>query len=83
MKISVLLQQGDGDFGSSFWLDKEMVVSALKAADFSVDTLLKFHEILESESTEKHQKFLDLLGFSKDEMKYILDRLQSTQNQEA
>jgi len=81
-KISVLLQKNEYELDSSFWLDKELVISALKSADFSADTLLKFHEILEDESPEKHQKFLDLLGFTEEEMKYILNKLQACENRE-
>ena len=79
MKISALLQKSERELDSSFWLDKEFIVSALKTADFSTDTLLKFHEILEGESPEKHQKFLDLLGFTEGEMRYILDKLQANE----
>ena len=82
MKISELLQGEKQEFDPGFWMDKEFVVSALKAADFSADTLLKFHEILEGESPAKHQKFLDLLGLTEIEMKYILDKLQVNENQE-
>ena len=79
-KISELLKKNECELDASFWLDKEFVVSALKAADFSTDTLLKFHEILEGESPEKHQKFLDLLGFTQTEMTYILEKLQAHEN---
>ena len=79
-KISALLQKDEYELGSSFWLDKEFVVSTLRTADFSADTLLKFHGVLEGESREKHQKFLDLLGFTESEMKYILDKLKSNEN---
>ena len=82
IKISELLQKSETELDASFWLDKEFVVSALKTADFSADTLLKFHEILEDESPEKHQKFLDLLGFTEAEMKYILNKLQGNENRE-
>ena len=81
-KISVLLQKDEYELDSSFWLDKEFVVSALSTADFSADTLLKFHEILEGESHEKHQRFLELLGFTESEMKYILSKLQANKNRE-
>ena len=81
-KISTLLQKRECEPDFSFWLDKEFVVSALKAADFSADTLLKFHEILEGESPEKHQRFLGLLGFTEAEMEYILKKLQSNEKQE-
>ena len=81
-KISALLQKKEYELDSSFWLDKEFVVSALRAADFSADTLLKFHEILEGESPVKHQKFLDILGFTGAEMGYILNYLQSIENRE-
>ena len=82
VKIALLLQKSEGELDASFWLDKEFVVYALKAADFGADTLLKFHEILEGESSEKHKKFLNLLGFTEAEMKYILDKLQSDEYQE-
>ena len=45
-------------------------------------TLFKFHEILEGESHEKHQRFLDLLGFTESEMKYILGKLQPNEDRE-
>ena len=79
-KIAALLQKSEGELDSSFWMDKEFVVSALKAADFSADILLKFHEILDGESPEKHQKFLNSLGFTETEMKYILNKLQVNEN---
>ena len=82
VKISALLQNNEDELDASFWLDKEFVVSALISADFSGDTLLKFHEILEGESREKHQKFLNLLGFTEAEMKYILKKLQTNEHRE-
>jgi len=81
-KISALLQQGEDRPDVTFWLDKELVASALRAADFDADTLLRFHGILEGESPEKHHKFLSMLGFTEAEMKYILGKLQSGEAQE-
>ena len=78
-KISRKLQKPDGVTDPSLWLDKELVFSALKAADFSSELLLKFHGILEGESPEKHKKFLDTLGFTEEEMLYILEKLRRSE----
>jgi DNA-binding transcriptional MerR regulator len=74
-RLSSLLQEDEDSEPSSFLLDTEFVVSALRAAGFDGNTLLEVHKILEGESPKKHRKFLDLLGLSEDEVAYILEKL--------
>ena len=69
--IIKLLEGGESIMDATKGINRDLLVGAFKSAGVTDDVLDKIHVPLEKASPESHQSFLEMLGFSEEEIKYI------------
>lgn len=66
-----LLEGGESIMDAMKGINRDIIVGALKSAGVTDDGMHKIHAHLEKESPESHQAFLEILGLTEEEIKYI------------
>lgn len=75
--IIKMLEGGNIIMESAKGINKDLIIESLRSIGISDEGLDKLHEHLEKASPETHQSFLELLGFTEEEIKYIRKNAQN------
>lgn len=70
-KIIKMLEGGEDIMAAAKGIDKDLIIESLRLVGVNDDGLDKLHANLEKSSPESHQSFLEFLGFTEEEIKYI------------
>lgn len=71
-----MLEGGESIMEAIKGVNREFIIESLKSVGVDDDGLDKLHAKLEKVSPEAHQSFLEMLGCSEEEIKYIRENAQ-------